>query len=359
MATDSKGALRLPSDKIAKLRQMIALPVKRVVVLSHHNPDGDAVGSAMAWSEALTALGHSVTCVIPNKFPYFLDWIEGIGQVKIFAEHPEEVKRAVSEADIICFLDFNSSGRLEGLTEVVEGNTTARKLLIDHHLDPPRRFFDLSFSYPEASSTSYLVLKLILRLFGAGAIDRAMATALYVGMMTDTGNFSFSNLTGDLYRSIAVLVDKGIDIPYINYRIYNSYTEGRIRLLAHALGPKMELIQGGQAAYIALKESELRRFHFRQGDSEGFVNYPLSIQSVKMSALFLQTNRFIRVSLRSRGDVDVNAFARKYFGGGGHKNASGGKSMVSMEQTVAHFKKAVAEFFREEDIANVHYEEKK
>jgi phosphoesterase RecJ-like protein len=338
---------------------MIAPPAKRIVVLSHYNPDGDALGSAMAWARVLANMGHTVTCVIPNKYPYFLDWIEGIGDVKIFTEHTGEVTTAIEEAELICFLDFNNPGRLEGLTEVVERNTTALKLLIDHHLDPPKRFYDLSFSYPEASSTSYLVLKLIMRLFGERAIDRDMATALYVGMMTDTGNFSFSNLTGDLYRSIAVLVDKGIDIPYINYRIYNSYTEGRIRLLAHALGPKMELIQDGQAAYIALKESELRKFRFRQGDSEGFVNYPLSILTVKMSALFLQTNRFIRVSLRSRGDVDVNAFARKYFNGGGHKNAAGGKSMVSMEQTVELYKRAVAEFFRDEDIANVRYTEKR
>jgi phosphoesterase RecJ-like protein len=351
--------MNIPTAKIQKIKELIALPAKRVVVLSHYNPDGDAVGSAMAWAKVLGKMGHTVTCVIPNKFPYFLDWIEGIGEVKIFSEHPTEVTRAVEEAELICFLDFNSPGRLEGLTSVVESNTTARKLLIDHHLDPPRRFFDLSFSYPQASSTSYLVLKLIVRLFGTKAIDRDMATALYVGMMTDTGNFSFSNLTGDLYRSIAVLVDKGIDIPYINYRIYNSYTEGRIRLLAHALGPKMELIQDGQAAYIALKESELHKFHFRQGDSEGFVNYPLSIRTVKMSALFLQTNRFIRVSLRSRGDVDVNAFARKYFNGGGHKNAAGGKSMVSMEQTVEFYEKAVAQFFHDEDIANKHYGEKK
>jgi phosphoesterase RecJ-like protein len=350
--------MELSEHKINKIKELIALPAKRIVVLSHHNPDGDAVGSVMAWGKVLSNMGHTVTSIIPNKFPYFLDWIGGIGELKIFSEQPTEVFRAVKEAELICFLDFNTSSRLEALTATVEGNTTARKLLIDHHLDPPKRGFDLSFSYPSASSTSYIVLRLIMKLFGEGAIDRDMATALYVGMMTDTGNFSFSNLTGDLYRSIAVLVDKGIDIPYINYRIYNSYSEGRIRLLAHALGPKMELIQDGQAAYIALKENELHKFHFRQGDSEGFVNYPLSIETVKMSALFLQTNRFIRVSLRSRGDVDVNAFARKYFNGGGHKNAAGGKSFTSMEQTVEHYKQAVVEFFRDEDIANIHYTEK-
>lgn len=350
--------MTIPTYKIKRLGEMIAGPAKNIIVLSHYNPDGDAVGSALAWTKVLKDKGHNVTCIVPNKYPYFLDWIPGIEDLKIFSEHGAEVTEAVEKAELICCLDFNNISRLEGLTPVIEKNTTAKRLLIDHHLDPPKRFYNLSFSYPEASSTSYLVLKLIMRVFGPRAIDRDMATALYVGMMTDTGNFSFSNLTPDLYRTIAVLVEKGIDIPYINYRIYNSYTEGRIRLLGYAIGPKMELIQKGQAAYIALQESELRKFRFRQGDSEGFVNYPLSIQTVKMSALFLQTHRFIRVSLRSRGNVDVNIFARRYFDGGGHKNAAGGKSMVSMEETIAHYKKSVAEFFRDEDIANVHYEEK-
>lgn len=351
--------MEIPSYKIKRLREMIALPPKNVLILSHYNPDGDAIGAALAWSKVLKEAGHHPTCVVPNKYPYFLDWIAGIDEVKVFSEHPGEVTKAVEEAEIICCLDFNNINRLEGLTPVIEKNTTAKKLLIDHHLDPPKSYYDLRFSYPEASSTSYLVLKLIMRLFGAKAIDRDMATALYVGMMTDTGNFSFSNLSADLYRTIAVLVEKGIDIPYINYRIYNSYSEWRVRLLGYAIGPKMELIQNGQAAYISLKESELRKYRFKQGDSEGFVNYPLSIKTVKMSALFLQNSRFIRVSLRSRGDVDVNVFARRYFNGGGHKNASGGKSTDSMEETIERYKRAVAEFFRDEHIESKKFEEKK
>ena len=336
---------------------MLAGAPMKVLVLSHYNPDGDAIGSSLAWGKTLEDMGHRVTYVVPNKFPSFLDWIGGVGKVRVFSEHPAEVEKAVAEAELICCLDFNNITRLEGLTPVIESNTTAQRLLIDHHLQPPKDYYDLTFSYAEASSTSYLVFKLISRLCGTGTIDRDMATALYVGMMTDTGNFSFSNLTPDLYRTIAVLVGKGIDIPYINFRIYNSYSEGRVRLLGYAIGPKMELLQNGQAAYISLLESELRRYHFRQGDSEGFVNYPLSIGTVKMSALFLQNSRFIRVSLRSRGDVDVNLFARRYFNGGGHKNASGGKSTETMEKAIEHFKKAVAEFFRDEGIDKIEYKE--
>ncbi len=287
---------------------------KSVLIVSHYNPDGDALGASIAWAKTLEGLGHKTVCVVPNNFPYFLDWMPGAERIMVYTRHTAEANAAAAEADIICCLDFNNPSRLEGLSAAIEGNTRAKKLLIDHHLAPPDDYFDLAFSYTDASSTSYIVYKLISRLAGTGAIDRDMGTVLYVGMMTDTGNFSFSFLTPDLYRVVASLVEKGIDIPYINFKVYNSYSEGRVRLLSYALGPKMDVFEGGQAACISLTEKELRRFGFKQGDSEGFVNYPLSIEKVKMSALLLQNHRFIRVSLRSRGDVDVNAFARRATG---------------------------------------------
>ena len=327
---------------------MLAGTPKSVLIVSHYNPDGDALGSSIAWAKTLEGLGHRTMCVVPNNFPHFLDWIPGAERIRVYTKHAEDVNEAVARADIICCLDFNNPSRLEGLTAAIEANTHARKLLIDHHLAPPDEYFDLAFSSPEASSTSYIVYKLIYRLAGAHTIDRDMCTALYVGMMTDTGNFSFSFLTPDLYRTVAALVEKGIDIPYINFKVYNSYSEGRVRLLGYSLGPKMDVFAKGQAACISLTEKELRRFRFKQGDSEGFVNYPLSIETVKISALLLENHKFIRVSLRSRGDVDVNAFARRYFEGGGHKNAAGGKSTGSMEETIERYKRAVHEFFREE-----------
>jgi phosphoesterase RecJ-like protein len=327
---------------------MLSGAPKNVLVVSHYNPDGDALGSSIAWAKMLEAAGHNTVCVVPNKFPHFLEWMPGIERIKVYTGHTAEVNEAVRTADIICCLDFNNPSRLEGLTAAIEANIHAQKLLIDHHLSPPENYFDLEFSYTDASSTSYIVYKLISGFAGAEAIDRDMGTALYVGIMTDTGNFSFSFLTPDLFRVVAELVEKGIDIPHINHQVYNSYTEGRVRLLSYALGPKMELLENGQAAYISLTENELRKFHFKQGDSEGFVNYPLSIETVKMSAMLIENHKFIRVSLRSRGDVDVNAFARRYFDGGGHKNASGGKSTDTMEETIERYKRAVAEYFREE-----------
>lgn len=340
--------MNLDSKDISRLENMLETGPQRIVILSHYNPDGDAIGSSLAWARLLESMGHSVSCVVPNKYPYFLNWIPGVEKIKIFKEDQSGTIAAdIQAAELIFCLDFNNISRLEGLTEIIETNTTARKILIDHHLQPPADYYTLMFSFPEASSTSYLVYKIIEAMGRTDIIDCDMGSALYTGMMTDTGNFTFSNLSPDLYRTIAALVEKGIDIPSINVEVYNSFTESRLRLLSYALGPKMHLIENGTVAYISLKESEMRKFCFQQGDSEGFVNYPLSIKGVKMSAMFLQTRKFIRISFRARGEVDVNVFARKYFEGGGHRNAAGGKSYVSMEATIEHYKKCVHEFFKD------------
>ncbi len=341
--------MNLLDKDIARLSEIIETkaPLK-VAVVSHFNPDGDAIGSTLAWRRLLLGMGHSVECVVPNKFPGFLSWIEDVDKICIFKDMPEKGARVLQEADVIFFLDLNNVSRLEEDMAIhIRGNKSARKVLIDHHLQPDAEFFDLMFSFPDSSSTCYLVYKIIEKLKGVEVIDTALASAIYVGMMTDTGNFTFSFLTPDLYRTIAVLVDKGIDIPRINVEIYNSHTEQRLRLLAYALGPKMDVFANGHAACISLSEYELRKFEFQQGDTEGFVNYPLSIKGVLISATFLQTHKFIRASFRSRGDMDVNVFARRYFNGGGHKNAAGGKSFMSLKETVEYYKKCVAEYFGE------------
>ena len=335
--------MHISEDKICRLRELLAQR-KHIVLLAHANPDGDAVGSSLAWRDVLCAMGHTVTCIVPNKYPYFLDWMPGIGDIVIFkTDTDNRAVKAVEEADLIFCLDFNSLRRLEALSDAIDTNTTAVRVLIDHHLSPDEGF-DLIFSYPEISSTSMVVYSIIESMLGTEAITREMAEVLYVGMMTDTGNFSFSTLNPELYRAVAVLAETGIDIPQIHNKVYNSFTEGRARLFGYAINRKMEIFHGGKVAYMSLTEKEMRRFWFQQGDSEGFVNYPLTIKNVRMSAMFIEQRQFIRISLRSRGDVDVNQFARKYFDGGGHRNAAGGKSYVSMDETIAHFRRAVEEF---------------
>lgn len=321
-----------------------------MVILSHTNPDGDAVGSSLAWAAALRDMGHDVTCIVPNKYPYYLDWMAGIRDIVVFkTDEQGRAAKAVAEADAIFCLDFHSLSRLDSLGDMIAANTTAKRVLIDHHLNPSEPF-DVMFSHPESSSTSYLVYKLIEALWGAQSVTAEQAEVLYVGMMTDTGNFSFSTLTPELYQSLAVLCATGINIPQIYNNVYNSFTEGRARLFGYTINRKMKLLRKGTVAYMSLTEEEMRRFWFQQGDSEGFVNYPLTIKKMRMSAIFIEHKDFIRVSLRSRGAVDVNTFAARYFEGGGHHNAAGGKSFVSMAETIARFEAAVEEYAKEGNI---------
>ena len=340
--------MNISQENILALRGLVECGPRNVVVLSHTNPDGDAIGSSLAWAEALRAKGHNVTCIVPNRFPYYLEWMTGVEEMVIFKDDKQQrAAKAVNEAELIFCLDFHSLQRLDApLSELIATNTTAKRVLIDHHLNPPQEF-DVMFSHPEASSTSYLIYKVVEALWGAESVTARQAEVLYVGMMTDTGNFSFSTLTPDLYQSLAVLCATGINIPQIYNNVYNSFTEGRARLFGYTINRKMRTLRKGTVAHMSLTEEEMRRFWFQQGDSEGFVNYPLTIKKMRMSAIFIEHKEFIRVSLRSRGEVDVNLFASRYFNGGGHKNAAGGKSFVSMAETIAHFERAVDEFAKE------------
>lgn len=337
--------MEFSNDKLERLRELAEGAPQNIVIASHTNPDGDAIGSSLAWAAFLRRRGHNVTCVVPNRYPTFLEWLPEVKELKVNKLHAAEVAGAVAAADSIYCLDFNQIQRLDGIGELIEKNERATKILIDHHLDPPHDY-DIELSDPTCSSTSFLVYRLVESLGGLNEIDLPMAEQLYVGIMTDTGNFSHSNLSAELFRAVAVLVERGLDIPRVNRLIYNSFSADRLRLMGYALS-KMETIGADphRVAYITLTEAELRRFNFRLGDSEGFVNYPLSIREMAISAMFIETRNFIRISLRSRPDVDVSEFARRYFDGGGHKNAAGGKSFDKMPATIERFKKAVEEFF--------------
>ena len=333
-------------SKIEEFRNLLA-ESRNIVIVGHTNPDGDAIGSSLALAEVLTARGHNVTCTLPNNYPYYLRWIPNSQSIIIYRNDEEHrTEKALDEADVIVCADMNALTRADALGDVVAKNTTAKRILIDHHLYPAEGF-DIMFSHPESSSTAFLMYSIIVALYGKEAITAKVATQLYVGIMTDTGNFAFSNLTPELFEAVAALSATGIDIPQIYNNVYNSFTEGRAKLFGYAINRKMKTLLGGRVAYMSLTEEEMRRFWFQQGDNEGFVNYPLTIKKMKMSAMFTAQTGFIRVSLRSRGDIDVDTFARRYFNGGGHKNAAGGKSFVSMEETIAHYIKSVHEYHEE------------
>ena len=331
---------------VDELKALISTP-KNIVILAHTNPDGDAIGSSLAWAEILKHEGHNVHCVVPNKFPYYLTFMPGSDTILIHKSDMEsQAIEAVRSADIIFCLDFHTMSRLDGLGDVIDENQHAKRVLIDHHLDPMQDF-DLMISYPAASSTCYLVALLIENIWGKEAITQSMAENLFVGMMTDTGNFAFSSVTPDVFRMVSILAETGISIPTIHNNVYNSFSEGRARMFGYVINRKMKIFHNGTVAHMSLTAEELRRFWFQQGDSEGFVNYPLTIKKMKLSAIFTEHNDFIRVSLRSRGDIDVNIFAQRYFHGGGHKNAAGGKSFMPMKETLKYFEKCIKEYAAE------------
>ena len=338
--------MQIARSKIEQLRDYIEQP-QRVVILSQTNPDGDAIGSSLAWAEVLKRHGHEVTCILPNKFPYYLDFMPGCGDMVIYKNDTEcRAAAAVRSADLIFCLDFHTMSRLDGLGDLIDENQHAKRILIDHHLNPVEDF-DLMISYPEASSTCYMVALLVETMFGAESISKDMAINIFVGMMTDTGNFAFSSVTPDVFRMVSVLAAKGISIPEIHNNVYNSFTEGRARLFGYVINRKMKIFHNSTVTHMSRTEEEMRRFWFQQGDSEGFVNYPLQIKKMKVSAMFTEHTDFIRVSLRSRGDIDVNIFAQRYFNGGGHKNAAGGKSFMNMADTIKHFEKSIKEYAKE------------
>lgn len=338
--------MQIAKNKLKELDRYLSKP-QRIVILSHTNPDGDALGSSLAWAEILDKRGHKVTCVLPNKYPYYLDFMPGNEHVVIYkSDNGARAEEAIRNATLIFCLDFHTMSRLDGLSDLLDENQSAKRILIDHHLDPSEDF-DLMLSYPKASSTCYLVALIIEQLFGVENISRSMAENIFVGMMTDTGNFAFSSVTPDVFRMISVLAATGISIPEIHNHVYNSFTEGRARLFGYVINRKMKIFHNGTVAHMSLTADELRRYWFQQGDSEGFVNYPLTIKKMKISAMFTEHSGFIRVSLRSRADIDVNIFAQRYFNGGGHKNAAGGKSFMSMQETLKHFEKSIKEYAKE------------
>jgi phosphoesterase RecJ-like protein len=329
----------IDQKQLEALRALLAEP-RRVAVVSHVNPDGDAIGSGLAWASVLEARGHAVRFYVPTPAPGFLDWMAAINKVHVYPTAPGTADAWIEEADAIFCLDFNRLDRLEELGEAILRNREAVRVLIDHHLDPPGDY-GLMFSDTAASSTSLIVYELIEALGWDGRIDYEVAEALFVGMCTDTGNFSFGQLTPELFRVIARLVEKGVEPPKLNIAIYNNFSADRMRLMGYMLHQKMEMLPAYNAACMGLDKAEQKKFRFQPGDSEGFVNLPLSIRSVSLSAFFLETKECIKVSLRSQGEIDVNALARTYFNGGGHKNASGGKFYGTMEKAIERFKGAL------------------
>jgi len=310
--------------------------------MTHINPDGDAIGSMLGLYWFLLKRGCEVSMAVPNNFPHFLDWMEGADQILIFSKQGDKVREEIQNADLVFCLDFNEPGRLGEMQQVLEG-IDVTMILVDHHPHPECKA-DLIFSDQEVSSTAELVYQLIEGLGDVELIDTLIATCLYVGIMTDTGCFSFNSSRPRTFEIVEELLLRGIDKDRTFSLVYDNYSEDRMRLLGYSLEQKMVVIPEHRTAYISLTRDELTRFNHAMGDTEGFVNYPFSVSNIRISALFIERKDHIKISFRSKGDIRINSFAAQFFNGGGHKNAAGGESYESLAVTVKKFENLIGQF---------------
>ena len=300
------------------------------IITTHRGPDGDAMGSSMAMYNLLVNLKKDVNVIIPNSFPNFLSWLPNIKNVINHEENNSDTTNIFSEVDVIIMLDFNDLSRIENLESYVT-NSNAKKILIDHHQDPDLSICDLSFCDTTYSSTCELLYMILNQ--AKFNLTKNIADCLYTGILTDTGSFKFSCTTKNTHISVGDLISKGVNATEINNLIYNNYSHDRIKLLGHCLINKLK-IYNNSSAIISLSEDELKKFNFKKGDTEGIINYALSIKEVIFAVFIVEKDNIVKLSFRSLGNINVQDISKRYFGGGGHFNAAGAKSDLSLDKTI-------------------------
>ena len=321
------------------LKSLINVP-KRVAIIPHINPDGDAIGSSLGLYNYLVQKKHNVKVISPNDYADFLKWIPGTEQIINYDSHSIEANEFLKKIDIIFTLDFNSLSRCGDIKHIIE-STNAIKIMIDHH-EQPEDYADFTYSDTNIGSTCEMVYHFIDKLGDAQMINKDIGIALYTGILTDTASFRFPKTSATTHRVVAKLIENGVNHSKIHNNIYDNNSVGRLKLIGIAL-KNLKLINSN-ASLITLSQSELDDCAYKKGDTEGLVNYGLSIKGVILTAIFIENEKegIIKISLRSKGQIDVNEIAKKYFNGGGHKNASGGKSFDNLENTVKQFKSIIS-----------------
>jgi phosphoesterase RecJ-like protein len=312
-----------------------------IVIVTHWSPDGDAMGSSLGLYNYLLKIKKKVTVIVPNEYPEFLKWLPGDNKVLNHQTDAGKVESVVKKADAVFTLDFNSYKRIEKLGEVIAAST-AVKVLIDHH-QQPEKFAKVVYHDVKACSTCEMVYNLIIGLGHKKLIDKKIAACLYTGIMTDTGSFRFPSVSSHTHLILADLIKCGAVPSQIHEAIYDTYAYNRLKLIGYSILQKMMVLPGKNVAYISLSEDELKQFNYQKGDTEGLVNYPLTMKGIKFSAYFAEMDGKVKISFRSKGKFDVNQFARTHFSGGGHINAAGGKSDLSLNDTIAKFLEIVGQ----------------
>ncbi|NVJ88181.1 MAG: bifunctional oligoribonuclease/PAP phosphatase NrnA [Flavobacteriaceae bacterium] len=328
-----------------ELKQFLERP-KNIVIVGHRNPDGDAMGSTLALKFYLEKKGHKAQVVVPNQYPEFLHWLPGSETTYRFDWQNTQVQKAIKKSDIIFLLDFNALHRVgQDMQNTLEDykNDFA---MIDHHQEPD----EVTYMYSDTSisSTCQMVYHFIEMNNDLDLIDKNIATCLYTGIMTDTGSFRFRSTTSTTHRIIADLIDKGAENDRIHGNVYDSNSYNRLLLLGQALS-NLHMLPQFKTAYITLTNEEMKKFDFQKGDTEGVVNYALSLKGIIFAAIFIEDAEqdIIKISFRSKGTFSVNTFARNYFDGGGHTNAAGGKSLLTMQETINKFTSLLPEHQQE------------
>lgn len=329
-------------NQLEQLKQWLDKPAT-VVIIPHKNPDGDAMGSCLAWQGMLNQLGHSTSVIAPNDYPTFLHWLPGHDGVWIYENDQELADKLIAEADMVFTLDFNTLKRIDQMGARV-AESAAKKVMIDHHQEPDD-YADITFSNPAIGSTCEFVFQIIDAMGLAKHINQDIASCLYTGIVTDTGSFRFPSVTSATHRAVATLIDAGANHSEIHEKIKDNARPDRLKLLGIAL-KNMVFISEYKTAYITISQDELDACNYQKGDTEGFVNYGLSVAGIEMAVLMTESKKeeMIKISFRSKGDLAVNLFAKTYFEGGGHINAAGGKSDKSLRETEAYFLKSLAAF---------------
>lgn len=329
----------IEQEKVTQF-SMWLLHLHKIVIIAHEAPDGDAIGSSLGLAHFLETFGKRVTIVVPNIFPAFLKWLPGSKEIVIYDRNKTFADRVISEAQIICCLDFNDQKRIKDI-EIPLAASKAHKIMIDHHPNP-QDFCEIHMSYPQVSSTSELVFRLISEMHQIRRITFEGAQCIYTGMMTDTGSFTYNSNNAEIYSIISILLNKGIDKDEIYRKVFNTYSEDRLRLMGYVL-QNMKVYSDLHTALITLTKEEQNQFNYKKGDSEGFVNMPLQIKDTIFSCFLREdTERdVIKVSLRSVGSFSCTEVAEQYFNGGGHFNASGGEIQGTMKDAVKRWEEVL------------------
>ena len=325
--------------------ELINSPQKRIVILTHQNPDADAIGSSLGWKIYLQKKGHLATVIIPNECPSNLRWMPDYQEAVTYdtnAQTQAASKALLQEADVVCCLDFNALHRIKGLGALAQ-EATGIKVMIDHHLEP-EPFADFMFSDTSKAATAQYILDIIKQLGDEHLVDLPMAQCLYAGIMTDTGSFRHSNTTAEVHLAVAELMKTGLEVNQVHRSIFDNNTLSRTRLLGYVLSEKLTVLPQYRTAYMVLSLDDLKRFKSEMGDTEGIVNFGLSLENVVMSVLIIERHDEIKMSFRSANAFSVRELAHKYFSGGGHKNASGGRTNTTLPETVERLLSVLPEY---------------